>query len=74
MDRETLLALDRAIAEGRQVEFTAPDVVVTDRFNNLVGVGVDGLEVELESACVTAAEVAESGLTPAEVPNIRIIE
>lgn len=74
MDRETLLALDRVIAEARQVELSDPTIPTTDDTGAPAGVGVESMPVSIASCYVTAAELAETGLRPEDVPNIRIFD
>lgn len=70
---DTLRRLNDAI--GQQIEQREPGELMEDIDGNPLAVGMSQHRVAtLGAVTVTAAEVEAAGLTPADLPNLEIIE
>lgn len=72
--RGLMLALERALATGAPISYTAPDVLASDDQGNPTGVGVIDLDVDVAGATFTLAELHRAGLAVDEVPHLRILD
>lgn len=74
MNREQLLELND-MSDGSLVKFMGEPTIIEDV--NGMPIGMDATPVhwaKLDGVTVTAAEVRDAGLTPADLPNLNVSE
>ncbi|WP_226438617.1 hypothetical protein [Rhodococcus yananensis] len=72
LDRETILRQNDMA--GKVVHVTIPGQLVEDADGNPIGMTPNLTESSYFGVCMTLRNLAEAGLTPDDVPNIRIVD
>lgn len=73
LDADTIQMLDAA--QGQQIEITIPGNVLTDPDGVPIGVEAPTVATgSLAGVTIARADLAATGLTPQEVPNVRITD